>query len=134
MTNVRARRNAARTHKRPPNAEADRAFAAKTVRQLVVSAVVAGAVFAVTKIDTPQCKSVIASVDNTLRYTVDYKAASLSIYETMKKLPRLFGEAEDDTPAADTPAEAEPAGDVPADPPADGGETTDEENADVPTN
>jgi large-conductance mechanosensitive channel len=84
-------------------------FLKKTVSQLIACFIIFAVVFAITKIDSPQCKKVTESINNSLRYHVDYIGATKSIFAKIKEIPNMFmenkNEKESPTEETDTPPE-----------------------------
>ena len=96
MTSARPRLDTARLQRRQVNDSEENFFLLKTIRQVFASVIIIVLVFAISKINIGVCKSLIASIENTLVYTVDYKKAASEIMEGIKKFTGLFdGEGQD---------------------------------------
>lgn len=90
MVNARPRLNTARIHSRQENVSGENSFILKTVRQLIVCGIIAAVVFTIARIETPECKFIVNSVENTLLYTVDYKATTITLLENVKNTAKMF--------------------------------------------
>lgn len=90
MENTRPRLNTSRIQRRRTNDSRDNIFLIRTFRQLAVCGIIVALVFTISKSEAQACKNIITSIKNTLIYTVDYKATTLSIIENIKAIPNLF--------------------------------------------
>jgi hypothetical protein len=98
VTSARPRLNTTRLQRKHVNDNDDNSFMVKTARQVFTSIIIIVLVFAISKINVPVCKNLIASIENTLTYTVDYKKAASDIIEGVKKIPSLFSRESQDNP------------------------------------